>query len=134
MGGTPRRRLLTPNCHEGYVHLLGKLGFEMDVIDGLPGRHTSRWDTRMRPVPDAARLVTLAQATSHDDYEAVIAHSVLDLMDLRGVQAPKILVLHVSLTARAREERNAPPPHEMSRQVGQYLELIGGTAVAVSEM
>jgi hypothetical protein len=133
MGGASRR-ILTPNCHEGYVHLLGKLGYEMDVIDGLPGRHTSRWDTRMRPVPENARLITLAEASTRSGYDAVICHSVLDLMDVRAVAAPKILVLHVSLTARALEEPNAPPPREMSRQVGQYLELIGAGAVAVSEM
>lgn len=134
MVGAARRRILTPNCHEGYVHLLGKLGFDMDIIDGLPGRHTVQWDTRMRPVPPGGRLLTLADAHRQTDYEAVIVHSVLDLMDLRAVDAPKILVLHVSLTARALEEPSAPPPRDMSRQVAQYLDLIGGVAVAVSEM
>ena len=34
---------MTFNCHEPYVHLLGKLGHEMDVVDGLSGRHAMRW-------------------------------------------------------------------------------------------
>ncbi|HEX3597084.1 MAG TPA: glycosyltransferase, partial [Polyangiaceae bacterium] len=60
-------------------------------------------------------------------------HNVLDLLDARQIDAPKILVLHVSLSARASEEPNPPSPEEMSRQVQQYLSLIGGIAVAVSE-
>jgi hypothetical protein len=134
MVGTARRRFLTLNCHEGYVHLLGKLGVDWDVIDGLPGRHTGSWDTRMRPVPERAKLVTLAEATSHQDYEAVVLHSVQDLMDVRAIDAPKILILHVSLTARALEEPGSPPPSVMSRQLAQYLELIAAETVAVSEM
>ncbi len=133
MVGTRLPRVLTFNCHEGYVHLLGKLGVDMDVVDGLPGRYTGRWDERMRPVPARARLIALRELSSRSKYDAVIAHNVLDLLDARQVDAPKILVLHVSLAARAAEEPNAPSPEEMSRQVQQYLSLIGGIAVAVSE-
>lgn len=133
MVGTRPARLLTFNCHEGYVHLLGKLGLDMDVVDGLPGRYTGGWDQRMRPVPPRARLIAPADLTKDVRYDVVIAHNVLDLLDARAVDAPKILVLHVSLNARAAEEPNAPPPAEMSRQVQQYLSLIGGVAVAVSD-
>jgi len=52
-------RILTFNCHEAYVHLLGKLGHALDIIGGLPGRVSSRWDERCRPVPAGARLVRL---------------------------------------------------------------------------
>ncbi|HVW23880.1 MAG TPA: glycosyltransferase family 4 protein [Polyangiaceae bacterium] len=133
MVGTRNARVLTFNCHEGYVHLLGKLGLEMDVVDGLPGRYTGRWDERMRPVPPRARLIGPGDLASGARYDAVIAHNVLDLLDARGVDAPKILVLHVNLDARAVEEPNGPAPAEMSRQVQQYLSLIGGIAVAVSK-
>jgi hypothetical protein len=132
MVGTRNPRVLTFNCHEGYIHLLGKLGLEMDVVDGLPGRYTARWDERMRPVPPGARLVGLRDATNRADYDVIIAHNVLDLLDARHIDAPKILVLHVSLAARAVEEPGAPSPEEMSRQVEHYLSLIGGTAIAVS--
>src|SRR5581483_9564341 len=66
-------------------------------------------------------------------YDAVIAHNVLDLLDARAIDAPKILVLHVNLAARAVEEPNAPSPGDMSRQVQQYLSLVGAIAVAVSK-
>jgi Glycosyl transferases group 1 len=133
MVGARVGRVLTFNCHEGYVHLLGKLGFELSIVDGLPGRYTPRWDTRMRPVPERARLVSLEEAKSRADYVAIIAHNVTDLIDVRSVDAPKILVLHVNLAARCLEEPAAPKAAAMSRQIGEYLELIGGIAVAVSE-
>ncbi len=127
-------RLLTYNCHEGYVHLLGKLGFEMDVIDGLPNRATPNWDTRMRPVPDKARLIRRDEIQADSRYDVAICHNITDLVELKSVDIPKILVLHVSLHARIKEEKNAPPPSRLRAQLGSYLDMIGASAVAVSEM
>lgn len=126
-------RLLTFNCHEPYVHLLGKLGLPLDVIDGLPGRYTTSWDERMRPVPASARLIRLDQALAAPPYSVAIAHNLTDLLALRPLALPKILVLHVDLRARVLEE---PGQHDLPRmqlQVQQYLTAIGATAVAVSE-
>ena len=126
-------RLLTFNCHEAYVHLLGKLGLAMDVIDGLPGRYTSRWDERMRPVPALARLVRLEEALADARYDVAIAHNLSDLLALRSLTLPKILVLHVDLRARVREEPGAHDIELMRGQVRQYLSSIGAVAVAVSK-
>jgi hypothetical protein len=128
------RRLLTFNCHEAYVHLLGKLGLDLDVIDGLPGRYCSQWDERMRPVPERARLCTIEAALGASNYEAAIAHNLTDLLALRDLDLPKILVLHVSLEARIREEPNGPSSAEVQAQVLAYLGAISATAVAVSEL
>lgn len=126
-------RILTFNCHEAYVHLLGKLGLDMDIIDGLPGRYAAGWDQRMRPVPGQARLITLDQALAGQRYEVAIAHNLTDLMALRSLELPKILVLHVNLAARASEERGAPPISSMQQQLQIYLTAVSATAVAVSE-
>jgi hypothetical protein len=126
-------RILTFNCHEPYVHLLGKLGHEMDVVDGLSGRHAMRWDERSRPLPARARLIRLEDAIGSPRHDVAIAHNLTDLLALRAVELPKILVLHVNLEARVREE---PGPHDLSvmrRQVTEYLQGIGAVAVAVSE-
>jgi len=125
-------RLLTFNCHEAYVHLLGKLGLPMDIIDGLPGRYTSRWDERMRPVPASARLIGLEEALAETRYDVAIAHNLTDLLALRSLALPKILVLHVDLRARVREEPGAHDVARMQGQVNQYLSSIGAVAVAVS--
>lgn len=127
-------RILTFNCHEAYIHLLGKLGIDLDVVDGLPGRYCARWDARMRPVPARVRLISLETALSTAGYDAAIAHNVSDLLLLRALELPKILVLHVSLEARVQEEPGAPPLGAMREQLATYLRAISGTAVAVSRM
>ncbi len=126
-------RILTFNCHEAYVHLLGKLGHSMDIIDGLPGRHTGRWDERARPVPDKARLVRLEEALGSARYDVAIAHNITDLLALRTLTLPKILVLHVNLEARVREEPGQHDLTGMRRQVTEYLSAISAVSVAVSE-
>lgn len=126
-------RILTFNCHEAYVHLLGKLGLELDIVDALPGRYTPRWDERMRPLPPRARRIDLAAARAGAAYDAAIAHNLTDLLELRELAVPKILVLHVSLHARCEEEPGAPEPGVVQQRVATYLALTGATAVAVSE-
>jgi hypothetical protein len=126
-------RLLTFNCHEAYVHLLGKLQHELSIIDGLPGRVTARWDERSRPLPSRARLIRLDEAFGAPRHDVAIAHNLTDLLALRSLEVPKILVLHVNLEARVREE---PGPHDvrvMQAQLREYLAAIGAVAVAVSE-
>lgn len=125
-------RILTFNCHEGYVHLLGKLGIPMDIIDGLPGRYATRWDERMRPVPERARLMRLEEALGKPRYDVAIAHNLTDLVALRALDVPKILVLHVSLDARMREEPGGPDRAALHQQLRDYLKAIGAVAVAVS--
>jgi hypothetical protein len=89
----------------------------------------------MRPVPNGGRLISLEQALAGGgSYDAIIVHNVRDLLDIRDLKAPKILVLHVSLTARRLEEPGAPSRQIISDQVRTYLRLVGGIAVAVSEM
>lgn len=125
-------RILTFNCHEAYVHLLGKLGHALDIIDGLPGRVSSRWDQRCRPVPAKARLIGLNEALAAPRHDVAIAHNLTDLLALRALALPKVLVLHVNLEARAREEPGAPDVPSMRRQLAEYLRAIGAIAVAVS--
>jgi hypothetical protein len=125
-------RLLTFNCHEAYVHLLGKLGHALDIVDGLPGRLHASWDERCRPVPAGARLIHLRHALASPRYDVAIAHNITDLIALRALSLPKILVLHVNLAARVREEPGAPDADAMRRQIDAYLTAIGGVAVAVS--
>lgn len=126
-------RILTFNCHEAYVHLLGKLGHSMDIIDGLPGRHKPHWDERARPVPDKARLIRLEEALGSARYDVAIAHNITDLLALRTLAVPKILVFHVNLEARVREEPGKHDVTVMRRQVAEYLTAISAVSVAVSE-
>ncbi|MCX7966362.1 MAG: hypothetical protein N2596_07045, partial [Syntrophorhabdaceae bacterium] len=88
-------RLLVFNCHEAWVYQLGSLNYELDIIDGLPGRYTSTWDKRMRPVPPNARLVGLEDVLIEKNrYTSIIAHNISDLMDVKSIPGPRILVVH----------------------------------------
>jgi pentatricopeptide repeat protein len=127
--------LLTLNCHEAWVYQLASLGYGLDIIDGLPGRYCSSWDTNVRPVPNNANLVTLDQVlSSRSSYYCIIAHNLTDLLDLKTLPGPRILVLHSTLTLRARQHKLRIPLDQMRTAVRQYLDLIGGHAVAVSPL
>lgn len=126
-------KLLTFNCHEPYIHCLAKLGWNMVVVDGLPGRSNSHWDRRSRPIPTNARVVSLGAALALGPYDAVIAHNLSDLLSAKDVDAPRVFVAHVNLRARMREEGVSFRAAEMATELRNYLSHTGGIAVGVSE-
>ncbi len=129
------QRLLVFNCHEAWVHQLSGIGYELDIIVGLKGRYTEAWDTRMRPLPAEARLVTLADAlASRVEYACVITHNITDLLDVRTIERPKIIVLHSTLEGRVESEGSTIEPEKAREVLARFLALTGGHAVAVSEL
>lgn len=123
------------NCHEAWVHQLEGAGHKLDIIVGLPGRYASGWDTQMRPVPREARLIDLdAARAARGRQHTVIAHSITDLLDVRDVALPKLVVLHTTLEGRAAEEGAAIDTTQMGALLRQLLDLIGGHAVATSQL
>src|SRR5262245_40636788 len=129
----PRGRLLTFNCHEAWIHQLGHLDFDLDIIDGLPGRYCAQWDTRMRPVPERARLVTLEDAlSSSTPYDCIIAHSPTDLLDAKTLAGPRILMIHTTLGHRMSQEGVDRVPEGFTKQLEAYVDWIGAHVVAVS--
>src|SRR5262249_54035980 len=91
-------RLLVLNCHEAWVYQLRLLDVPMDIVIGLPGRHTAGWDYGMRPVPAKARLVTLPEVlASGISYDCIVAHNLTDLLDVKTLPGPRMLVIHISL-------------------------------------
>jgi glycosyltransferase involved in cell wall biosynthesis len=84
-------------------------------------------------VPARARLIRLEDALASPRHDVAIAHNLTDLLALRALELPKILVLHVNLEARVREEPGSHDLGVMRQQVSEYLSAIGGVAVAVSE-
>jgi len=127
-------RLLTFNCHEAWVHQLGRLGRPLDIVDGLPGRYTDRWDERMRPVPQGARLLSLdAALAERASYDCILGHNLSDLLAV-SLDAPRILVLHVTLEHRLMQAKCERAPSELCEAIDRYLAAVGGVAVAVSDM
>lgn len=132
-----RPRLLVFNCHEAWVYQLHVLPFDLDVIVGLPGRHTLGWDERIRPVPENARLITLRQALeANTPYHCTITHNITDLLDVKNVPGPRLHMLHMTLDGLFAQEGGAPydDGRTMRQMLSHYLDMLGGHAVAVSEL
>jgi glycosyltransferase involved in cell wall biosynthesis len=133
-------RILTINSHEAWVYQLGYLGDAIDIVDGMPGRYCPAWDTRVRPIPERATLVKLDEVLARQQkrdarpYDCIVGHSVTDLMDLKEARGPRILVLHVTLEGRARNEGSAEVPAGYAQMVRQYLDMVGAPAMAVSTL
>lgn len=134
-GQANKKTLLVFNCHEPWVYQLGALGYELDIIIGLKGRHKKTWDERMRPVPARSRLVTLSEALrSETAYYCIITHNITDLLDIKDRPEPRLIVLHSTLEGRAQEEKSNVEPEQMKQMLHTYLTLVGGHAVAASKV
>jgi hypothetical protein len=131
----PRQRVLVFDCHEAWVHQLEGIGFELDIVVGLKGRTAASWDERMRPIPSGARLISLEQALAGGtDYAALILHSVTDLLDVKAMDSPKIVVLHVTLEGRVVEQGHADDVQNLGPMLRQFCNATGVRAVAVSAL
>lgn len=121
------------NCHEAWIHQLGVLKAQLDIVVGLPGRYTSGWDARMRPLPVGARTVTLDEVRlAGVAYDGVINHNITDLLDTKFLDAPKLLVLHDTLEGRMAQQGADFDAREMRAMLNSYLVTVGGHAVAIS--
>ncbi len=127
------KTLLVFNCHEPWVHQLGALGYNLDIVVDLPGKYNRGWDERMRPVPPRSRLISLPQALVCPTlYYCIIAHNTTDLLDVRSRPEPRVLVLHHSLEGRLCEENSGVDPRQMKTLLRTYVELVGAHVVATS--
>ncbi len=142
-----KETLLVFNCHEPWVYQLGILGYNLDIIIGLKGRHTERWDEQMRPLPRGpqtqktvfgeppprSRLITLSEALqSTTCYYCIITHNITDLLDIKSRPEPRLILLHATLEGRIEEENSNVPAGKMKQILQKYLKLVGGHVVATS--
>jgi hypothetical protein len=128
-------KLLVLNCHEAWVYQLGFLGTDLDIVIGLPGRYTTEWDTRMRPLPPRSRTLSLDEARASDaTYDCVVTHNITDLLDTRAIAAPKLLVLHETLEGRMAQQAADFEPRDMRALLNSYLASVAGHAIAISRM
>ena len=128
-------KLLTFNCHEAWIHQLGSLGCDLDIVVGLSGRYTASWDTNMRPLLPRARLLELPEVIRRGRrYDCIVAHNITDLIDARSIAGPRLIVLHTTLEGRAAHEHSQTPPDQVRAQLAQYLAMVGGHAVAISNL
>jgi hypothetical protein len=128
-------RLLIFDCHEAWVYQLRALGRPMDVVVGLRGRHTQGWDEHMRPVPPRARLIPLQNVDRKGlPYGCIIAHNLTDLLEVKDLPGPRLLVLHETLDGTALEHTLAVSADQFRATVAQFVQLTGTHVVAVSKL
>lgn len=128
-------RLLVFNCHEAWVHQLRLLDKPLDIIVGLPGRHTRSWDESIRPVPPLARLVTLDQVfAARETYDCIIGHNLTDLLDAKTLPGPRLLVIHLTLEGVLLEQRLSMDVEEFRRTLHRYAALTNTHVIAVSPL
>ena len=128
-------KLLVFNCHEAWVYQLGALGCDLDIIVGLKGRYSDGWDEQMRPFPSNARTISLSEALdAQTPYDCIICHNITDLLDVKSLSGPRIIVLHSTLDGRLQEERSDLPPEKLKSMLSHYLKLVGGHAVSISPL
>lgn len=126
-------RLVVFNCHEAWVHQLDGLPYDLDVVVGLKGRYAERWDRSMRPLPARAREVRI-EDVRRDGVACVVAHNITDLLDVKGFDAPKILVIHSTLDGRLETEHSATEPARAREVMQVYADRAGVHVVAVSRL
>jgi hypothetical protein len=130
---TALKRLLVFGCHEAWVYQLSDLDYDLDVVMGLPGPSSKTWDTRIRPVPRNATLISLDQARAMESrYHCIVAHNAKDLLDIKERPEPRILILHLPAEARIVEERARMTAEQARRILHRYVHLTGTHVVAVS--
>src|SRR5689334_8141650 len=128
-------RLLVFDCHEAWVYQLRALEQPIDVIVDLPGRLTPGWDTAMRPVPANARCVGLKEAlASGEIYDCIIAHNLTDLLDVKSLDGPRLLMIHQSLGSMIADQGCVTAPEELRQAVAHYVELTATHVAAVSQL
>src|SRR5215467_1828896 len=126
-------RLLVFNCHEAWVHQLRFLKRPLDIVVDLPGRHTRGWDEAMRPIPPGARLISLSQVlAARETYDCIIAHNLTDLLDVKSMPGPRLLMIHLTLDGMVFEQKAKTDPRDFRRVVAHYVAQTGTHVVAVS--
>ena len=129
------RRLLVFDCHEAWVYQLQALELPLDIVIGLPGRAQQGWDENMRPVPPKARLLRLDQLLRRaESYACIVAHNLSDLLDVKLIPAPRLLMLHETLEGAALEQKLTVPLEQFRHTVAEFVNLTGTHVVAVSKM
>jgi glycosyltransferase involved in cell wall biosynthesis len=78
-------------------------------------------------------VVRLEEALkAKNEYYCIITHNITDLLDVKTRNEPKIIMLHTTLEGRVEEEKGKRTPAELRDMLHQYLDAIGGHAVATS--
>jgi len=107
----------------------------MDIVVGLRGRPRSHWDEAMRPLPPKARVVRQKEILrGAEEYRCIITHNLTDLLDVKSLSGPRLLVLHETLDGAIFEQRTTITASELKRAVATFTKMTNTHVVAVSKL
>src|SRR5262249_18578914 len=69
-----------------------------------------------------------------EDYDCIVAHNLTDLLDVKTLQGPRLLVIHIALEGMILEQRAQTSAADFRAAVAQYTRRVGAHVVAVSAM
>jgi len=130
-------RVLTFNSHQPYVHLLaGALTWQWGVV--TPKTAAGKilaWDPAVRPRPENVRTFTsVAEAMSAERWDWVLVHNLNDLLDTKGLELPRLFLVHGTVSGRLLQDRAAIEPAEYLANLGKLLDVYACGVIYISEL
>ncbi len=131
-----RFRIVTFNAHQPYLHLFHSLPVTLDIIQ-LRDHHRflQEWSETVRPLPAGWELIDREEAGKRIEagrYDLALAHNISDYIDFNRYPIAKVLLIHVSLTGRMREEQSDIRRGDYLSDVQKILSATGGKLIYIS--
>jgi len=116
--------ILTFNWHEPYICLLAKTGHLFEVVLRLKGGR-KEWLVEQRPVPENIILISeehaLRKCYCHF-YDIIICQNIDDLLLVKDIEIPKILIFHNKLSTEIALGGNTISKEDYLKQVKLLIE------------
>ncbi|CAD7772666.1 Ubiquinone biosynthesis O-methyltransferase [Candidatus Methanoperedenaceae archaeon GB50] len=116
--------ILTFNWHEPYICLLAKTGHLFEVVLRLKGGR-KEWLVEQRPVPENIILISeehaLRKCYCHF-YDIIICQNIDDLLLVKDIEIPKILIFHNKLSTEIALGGNTISKENYLKQVKLLIE------------
>ncbi|NOY53548.1 MAG: glycosyltransferase family 4 protein [Deltaproteobacteria bacterium] len=129
--------IVTFNSHQPYLHLFHSMPVKMDIIQlGDHHRFLQEWSETVRPLPKGWELIDRKEAgrrINAGQYDLALAHNISDYIDFNHHRIAKILLIHVSLTGRMREEKSGINRNDYLSDLRKLISSTGGKLVYISE-
>ena len=130
-------RILTFNSHQSYLHLLaGALPWKFGIVTPRYASGFARkWDPRIRPLPEGARLyASVQEAVRADSWDWILTHNAHDLIDTREISLPKVFLVHGTLSGRVLQDQSSIDRALYLKNLQVLLAANGARVVYVSEL
>jgi len=116
--------------------LAGALPWTFGIITprNAPGT-AQKWDPRIRPLPENARLYASVHEAMHaDSWDWILTHNAHDLIDTREISLPKVFLVHGTLSGRILQDKSSIDRTQYLKSLQLLLAANGAHVVYISEL